>query len=118
MAGVWFSTDVVFDLWQHHVMANAKAMLAKKTLRLLTRGMAEPRITASALKATRVNARHEQRELVILDFFHGYECSWCGCRFPETAVPDGDSLFGKRHVAKVLREKQFLEHVCSKSHVA
>jgi hypothetical protein len=99
-------------------MANAKAMLAKKTLRLLTRGMAEPRIAASARKAMRIKARHEQRELVIIDFFHGYECSWCGCRFPETVVPAGDSLFEKRHVAKVLREKQFLEHVCSESHVA
>ena len=96
-------------------MANAKAKVADKTLRLLTTGMAKPRIAASALKAMRRKAKHEQRELVIIDSFHGYECSWCGCRFPETAVSDGVSLFEKRHLAKVLREKQFLEHVCSEA---
>jgi hypothetical protein len=94
-------------------MVTAKAKLADRTLRLLTRGMAKPRIAASALKAIRRKARLEQRELVIVDSFHGYECSWCGCRFPETADPGGVSLFEKRHLAKVLREKQFLEHGCS-----
>ena len=99
-------------------MANAKAKLAKKTLRLLTSRMAKPRIAASALKALRHKARQEQRELVILDSHHGYECSWCGCKFAETAAPSGVSLFEKRHLAKVLREKIFLEHVCSESYVA
>jgi len=99
-------------------MANAKAKLAKKTLRLLTLGMAKPRIAASALKALRRKARQEQRELVVLDSLHGYECSWCGCRFAETGAPNGVSLFEKRHLAKVLREKKFLEHVCSESYVA
>jgi hypothetical protein len=94
-------------------MANAKAKLANRTLRLLTRGMAKPRIAASALKAMRRKAKQEQRELVIIDSFHGYECSWCGCRFPETAVSDSVSLFEKRHLVKVLREKQFAEHVCA-----
>ena len=99
-------------------MANAKAKLANRTLRLLTLGMAKPRIAASALKAMRRKARQEQRELVVADSFDGYECSWCGCRFPETAIPGGISLFEKRHLAKVLREKQFLEHASSESHVA
>lgn len=93
-------------------MANAKAKLAIKTLRLLTRGMAKPRLTASALKAMHRKTRNEQRELVIVDAFHGYECSWCGRRFPESAVPGNASLFEKRHLAKVFREKQFLEHDC------
>lgn len=99
-------------------MADAKAKLAKKNLRLLTSRMAKPRIAASALKALRHKARQEQRELVILDSHHGYECSWCGCRFAETAAPSGVSLFEKRHLAKVFREKNFLEHVCSETYVA
>ena len=41
-----------------------------------------------------------------------------GYRFAETAAPSGVSLFEKRHVAKVLREKNFLEHVCSETYIA
>lgn len=99
-------------------MADAKAKLAEKTLRLLTSRMAKPRMAASALKALRHKARQEQRELVILDSLHRYECSWCGHRFAETAAPSGVSLFEKRHVAKVLRERNFLEHVCSETYIA
>jgi hypothetical protein len=99
-------------------MANAKEKLAKRTLRQLTSRMAKPRMAASALEALRHKARQEQRELVILDSSHGYECSWCGCKFAETAAPSSVSLFEKRHLAKLSREKSFLEHVCSESYVA
>jgi hypothetical protein len=126
----WCHLEEKFDLVSHmaqkliHIsvsiltMADAKAKLARKTLRLLTSRMAKPRIAASALKALRHKARQEQRELVVLDSLHGYECSWCGCRFAETAAPSNVSLFEKRHAAKVLREKKFLEHICSESYVA
>jgi hypothetical protein len=96
-------------------MVSAKKKLAIQTLRLLTSRMAKPRISASALKATCAKTQHEQRELIHLDSFHGYECSWCGCRFPESANSEGVSLFEKRHLAKVLRDKEFAEHVCSEA---
>jgi hypothetical protein len=65
--------------------------------------MASPRVSASALKATR-KIRPQHREL--LSIFDGYKCSWCGCRFPESAVRKGTS-------EKMQSEKEFARHVCS-----
>jgi hypothetical protein len=95
-----------------HRMANARAKLTRETLRLLTREMAEPRVAASALKVMRHGASQEQRQLIFIDSFQGYKCSCCGSRFPESTVRGNFSLFEKRHLAKVLREKQFLKHDC------
>jgi hypothetical protein len=92
-------------------MFTVREKLAAKTLRLLTAGMAKPRVTASALKALQLRPKREQREL--LNSLHGYECSWCACRFPESAIRDGVTLFEKRHLAKVQRDLEFSEHVCS-----
>src|ERR1700685_3490191 len=98
-------------------MANAKSKLANRALRLLNAATVNRRISASAQKSTRSKAIREQRELQLIDASHGYECSWCGCRFPETPNSDHASLFEKRHLAKVLREKQFSDHFCSETRI-
>ena len=95
-------------------MANARAKLTRETLRLLTKEMGEPRISASAVKAMRPKGRLERRELVIIDSFHGYECSRCGCRFPEYAIRKGPPMFEERILKRALAEKEFSSHTCHK----
>jgi hypothetical protein len=55
------------------------------------------------------------RRLVIVNEhpFHGYACSWCGCRFPRTDDPKFDPIEALI-VAKERREKRFADHLCSR----
>jgi hypothetical protein len=58
--------------------------------------MNKPRITASALGLT------------------GYECTRCGCRFPETRPPKGRTQAETRRLEKIHAKREFARHVCSK----
>jgi hypothetical protein len=79
----------------------------------LTIEMASPRIAASAQEAMHPETEGRERKLVLFnrDPFHGYACSWCGYRFPESVISDRVSLFDKRHHFKLQREKEFSRHV-------
>jgi hypothetical protein len=87
----------------------------KAVLEEVTSEMAKPHITASARKAIHPESGRQRRKLVLIHqgSFHNYACSWCGCRFGRTKIPDGISLFEILLVSKLQREKQFADHLCS-----
>lgn len=84
----------------------------RKALSALAAEMNVPHITTSAVRALHHLAPHA-RKLDFIDPFHGYACSWCGCRFPESRPPQGDSAAENLLLQKFHREKQFSRHVCS-----
>ena len=88
---------------------------AETALGALTAEMTKPPIAASALEAMHPESEWQQRKLVPMhqEPFHGYACSWCGCRFPKTDIPADVSLLETLRVSKVQREKRFVAHVCS-----
>ena len=57
--------------------------------------MTKPRATASVLA------------------FTGYECSRCGCRFPETRAPRGRTSAATWLLEKIHVRREFARHVCS-----
>jgi hypothetical protein len=89
---------------------------ARCALGALTVEMTKSPIAASAQEAMHP-ADGRQRRLMLIheEPFHGYACSWCGCRFPKTKtdVPNPVSLFETLRLAREQRRKQFSDHVCS-----
>jgi hypothetical protein len=88
-----------------------KKKRAIKVIAALSAEMSVPHITTSALRALHQFAPRA-RKLHLIDSFHGYACSWCGCRFPESRPPQGHSAIENSHLAKLHREKQFAAHIC------
>ncbi len=43
----------------------------------------------------------------------GYECSGCGCRFPETRPRKGRTPAESRRLEKLRVTREFAEHVCA-----
>lgn len=86
--------------------------LSNPVLGALTVEMAIPRIAASAQRV--MHPAHPRRLVTITEKpIHGYTCSWCGCRFPETDVPTRATLGEDLLHFEAAREKRFTEHVCS-----
>jgi hypothetical protein len=76
--------------------------------------MSAPRVTASALYTPHeLQPPSRSRKLHFVDAFHGYACSRCGCRFPESRARQGSSPAETRRLYKALRKKQFAKHICS-----
>jgi hypothetical protein len=87
----------------------------------LTVEMMKPPIAASAQEAMHPETEGPPRKLVLVNQgpFHGYACSWCGCRFPEGDVPNRATLGEKLLLFEAEREKRFAQHVCSdRPHIA
>lgn len=88
----------------------------KSTLRALKAEMTKAPIAASVLEAMHPEIKRMERELVLLNQgpFHGYSCSWCGCRFrfPEDDVRSHTTL-SEKLLVEAQREERFAEHVCS-----
>jgi hypothetical protein len=85
---------------------SAKAILASLNIE-----MRQPHITASALAAMHKGSR----KLEYIDAFHGYACSKCKCRFPQSKadVPKGSSVV-QRHRRYLMHEhREFSAHRCS-----
>jgi hypothetical protein len=89
-----------------------KKKSARKAIAALSAEMSLPHITTSALRVLHHLAPHS-RKLDFIDPFHGHACSWCGCRFPESRPPQGNSAAENLLLQKFHREKQFSRHVCS-----
>jgi hypothetical protein len=72
--------------------------------------MRQPHITASALAAM----HKRPRKLEHIDSFHGYACSKCKCRFPETKpdVPKSVSVAQRRRLYAIHRQREFAAHRC------
>ena len=91
---------------------------SKKALGKLAAEMAVPTITASALRAQHAIHEGRHRKLELIDAFHGFACSWCGCRFPETerslGLPGNLKLAERHRLLAAVREKQFAAHVCAR----
>jgi predicted adenine nucleotide alpha hydrolase (AANH) superfamily ATPase len=89
-----------------------------KALGRLAAEMARPNRTASVLRSKLSKPGGSHRKLELIDAFHGYACSWCGCRFPESALsthtPKNLTVAQKRRRLAAEREKQFAAHVCSR----
>jgi hypothetical protein len=87
---------------------------SKSVLGDLKAEMAKPPIAASAQEAMHPAIKRMERTLVLVNQgpFHGYACSWCGCRFPEV-VPSNATLGENLLPFEAQREKRFAEHVCS-----
>jgi hypothetical protein len=87
----------------------------KSALAALTLEMMKPPIAASAQEAMHPATEGPERKLVLIDQgpFHGYACSWCGCRFPEGDVASCAMLGEKLLRFEAQRETRFAEHVCS-----
>jgi len=43
---------------------------------------------------------------------NGYECSGCGCRFPETRAPRGRTPEETRRLEKIHVQREFAQHIC------
>ena len=82
-----------------------------KSLDTLTVEMAAPVVTASAMREMQ-HFKRNRRKLQLIDSFHRYARSSCGCRFPESREPQGHTLSEARRLRKVQRESQFAQHVC------
>jgi hypothetical protein len=67
-----------------------------KAIAALTIEMNKPRIAASALA------------------LNAYECSGCGCRFPETRAPKGRTPEETRLLEKIHVQREFSRHICEK----
>jgi hypothetical protein len=98
-------------------MAKVKKTL-KEALGKLTAEMARPNRTASVLRSQLSKPGGNHRKLELIDAFHGFACSWCGCRFPESSMPI-DTLKNSKAAPKsqhlsAAREKQFAAHLCSR----
>jgi len=65
-----------------------------KVIAALTVEMNKPRIAASVALS-------------------GYECSGCGCKFPETRAPKGLTLAETRLLGKIHLQQEFERHLCS-----
>src|ERR1700682_206805 len=87
----------------------------RTALGALTAEMTRSPIAASAQEAMHPEIKRMERQLVWVNQgpFHGYACSWCGCRFPEGDVPSRATLGEKLLLFEAQREKRFAEHVCS-----
>jgi hypothetical protein len=48
----------------------------------------------------------------------GYECSGCGCRFPETRAPKGRTMVETQRLEKIHIQREFARHVCSQGMVS
>src|SRR3981189_1361369 len=81
-----------------------------KSLDTLTVEMAAPVVTASAMREMH-HFKPNRRKLQLIDSFHRYARSSCGCRFPESREPQGHTLSEARRLRKVQRESQFAQHV-------
>jgi hypothetical protein len=86
---------------------SAKAILASLSIE-----MRQPHITASAFAAMHKGAR----KLECIDSFHGYACSECKCRFPESKplAPKSLSVVQRRRLYVVHREREFAGHRCAR----
>ena len=84
---------------------------AKAVLASLNVEMGQPHITASALAAMEKG----RRKLVFIDAFHGYACSKCRCRFPESKPQFGKSfsVAHRRRVYSMHRQREFAAHHCA-----
>jgi len=84
---------------------SAKAILASLNIE-----MRQPHITASAFAAMHKG----RRKLVFIDSFHGYACSKCKCRFPETKprVPESLSVVQRGRLYLMHRQREFALHRC------
>jgi hypothetical protein len=80
--------------WHAHHMARTHE-LPTKEIAALTGEMGRPRFAASALTLT------------------GYECSGCGCRFPETRAPIGRTPKETRRLEKIHVQREFARHSCA-----
>jgi hypothetical protein len=67
-----------------------------RAIAALTIEMNKPRIAASAAA------------------LNAYECSACGCRFPETRAPKGRTLQETRLLEKIHAQREFGRHICEK----
>jgi predicted adenine nucleotide alpha hydrolase (AANH) superfamily ATPase len=96
-------------------MAPVKKTLNKALGKLATE-MARPNRTASVLRSKLSKPGGSHRKLELIDGFHGYACSWCGCGFPESAMAADTrknlTVAQKRRHLAAEREKQFAAHVC------
>jgi hypothetical protein len=82
-----------------------------KIIAALSAEMSKQHVTNSALRALH-QLQPRSRKLRLIDPFHGHACSWCGCRFPESRPPQGDSASENARLAKLHREKEFAAHIC------
>lgn len=89
-----------------------------RALRKLAAEMAQPNRTASVLRSQLSKPGGSHRKLELIDAFHGFACSWCGCRFPESATPfktpNNLTVAQKGQHLSAEREKQFAAHLCSR----
>jgi hypothetical protein len=67
-----------------------------RAIAALTIEMNKPRVAASALA------------------LNAYQCSGCGCRFPETRAPKGRTLEETRLLEKIHVQREFSRHICEK----
>jgi hypothetical protein len=44
----------------------------------------------------------------------GYQCSVCGCMFPETPAPRGRTSAETRLLEKIHVQREFAQHICAK----
>jgi hypothetical protein len=88
----------------------------KLALEALIVEMASPRIAASAQQRMHLETEGTKRRLILVDEapYHGYACSWCGCRFPRADVSHCEPLEALI-LARQQRQKHFADHVCSQS---
>lgn len=70
-----------------------------KSLDTLTVEMAAPVVTASAMREMH-HFKRNRRKLQLIDSFHRYARSSCGCRFPESREPQGHTLSEARRLRK------------------
>jgi hypothetical protein len=80
--------------WHARHMARTHE-LPTKEIAALSVEMGKPRFAASALALT------------------GYECSGCGCRFPETRAPKGRTPEETRRLEKIHVQREFARHSCA-----
>ncbi|MDP9339960.1 MAG: hypothetical protein M3P45_13950 [Acidobacteriota bacterium] len=85
----------------------------ESALGALTAEMANPRVVASAQEAMHP-AEVQPRRIVLIheEDFHGYACSWCGCRLPGTEARGALTLLETIRASREQRKKYFAEHVC------
>jgi hypothetical protein len=91
---------------------------SKKALGELIAEMAKSNRTASVLRSKLSKPGGRHRKLELIDAFHGFACSWCGCRFPESErsvdLPRNLTVVQKPRRLAAEREKQFAAHVCTR----
>src|SRR3984893_18413136 len=70
----------------------------------------EPPARAIAELTAEINKPRFAASAVALN---GYECSGCGCRFPETRAPKGRTPEESRRLEKIHIQREFAQHVCA-----